>query len=87
MNEDTTPMQPIQKDRTTSLPTTRNQKPVKLADYTQTQDMQLKNLNHRHSTPLTTDGDRLISTRTTQHTPAIPTQKWNQTTKRQQLNW
>ena len=74
MNEDTTPLQPIQKDCTISLPTTRNQNPVKLVDNTQTQDMPLTNLNRRHSTPLTTDGDCLISTRTTQHTSAIPTQ-------------
>lgn len=83
MNEDTTPLQPIQKDHTTLPPITRNPNPVKLVGNIPTQDMPLTNLNSRHSTPLSTNGDRLISTRMTQHTPAIPTQSTQMEPKNQ----
>ena len=73
-NEDTIPMRPAQENYKTSPPNTEDENPVKLAENIQTQDMQQNTSTRPHSIPITTNGDRLISTRTMRHTRPIPTQ-------------
>jgi hypothetical protein len=62
MNENTTPIQLIQENHKTSLPNTVDKNSIKPAENIKTQDMQPKTSIRPNSTPITTDGDRLMST-------------------------